>query len=120
MQGQRTFVVREFSPAALLDWELATLGPPELDVFWFLEMNRMRSRGQLLPGFLDAAQTLCEYERMTGYATRDHRWHEVFAAAKVAVLMLRHLVVRSALGDLPEDHAVMTDNIATRRLRELL
>ncbi len=39
-------VAGDFStPKALLDWELASVGPPELDVFWLLEMNRMRTVG---------------------------------------------------------------------------
>ena len=55
-------VVRDFVPAGLLDFELATLGPPELDVFWLIEMNRMRSRGQLPPGYLDERETIEAYE----------------------------------------------------------
>jgi aminoglycoside phosphotransferase (APT) family kinase protein len=110
-------VVRDFTPVALLDWELATLGPPELDVFWLLEMNAMRSKGGLLPGFLDDAASRTHYEALSGNTLRDAAWHIRFAAAKVALLMLRHLLVRVELGHLAADHAVLTDNIATRRLR---
>lgn len=113
-------VVRDFRPVALLDWELAGLGPPELDVFWLLEMNHMRSRGRLLPGFLSDSDSRSHYEALAGQRLRDEPWHIRFAAAKVAVLMLRHLLVRVAHGDLTADHPVLTDNIATRRLRALM
>ena len=31
---------------ALLDWELATHGPPEFDVAWMMEMNWMRAQAR--------------------------------------------------------------------------
>ncbi len=113
-------VVRDFAPAGLLDFELASLGPPELDVFWLIEMNRMRSRGQLPSGYLDERETIEAYEAVTGRRPGGAGWYTLFSATKVAVLMLRHLKVRAALGDMPADHPVMTDNVATRRLRALL
>ena len=113
-------VVRDFEVVALLDWELATLGPPELDVFWFLEMNRMRANGRSLPGFPSDAATIAGYEARTGRAIRDADFHKVYAALKVAVLMLRYLRVAVDRGQIAEHHHVLTDNTATRRLDELL
>lgn len=113
-------VVRDFAPVALLDWELASLGPPEMDVFWLLEMNHMRSKGRLLPGFLDDAGSIARYEGLTGFSLRDADWHILFAATKVSLLMLRHLLVRAACGDMPADHPILTENISTRRLATLL
>jgi aminoglycoside phosphotransferase (APT) family kinase protein len=113
-------VVRDFRIAALLDWELATLGPPELDLFWFLAMNRMRANGRSLPGFPSDAETIASYAAHTGRTIRDERFHTVYAALKVAVLMLRYLRVAVDHGRMPEDHTVLTDNTATRRLNELL
>ena len=113
-------VVRDFEVVALLDWELATLGPPELDVFWFLEMNRMRANGRSLPGFPSDAATIAGYEACTGRAIRDADFHKVYAALKVAVLMLRYLRAAVERGQIAEHHHVLTDNTATRRLDELL
>lgn len=113
-------VVRDFAPVALLDWELATLAPPELDVFWLLEMNRMRSKGLLLPGFFSDAETLARYAGLTGHTMRDADWHVLFAATKVALLMLRHLLVRVAFGELAGDHPILSENVAIRRLSALL
>ncbi len=113
-------VVRNFEIAGLLDWELATLGPPELDVFWFLEMNRMRANGRSLPGFLSDAATIARYAARTGREIRDADFHTVYAALKVAVLMLRYLRVAVERGQIAEHHRVLSDNTATRRLDELL
>ena len=113
-------VVQDFVPIALLDWELATLGPPELDVFWLIEMNRMRSRGKLLAGFFSDTEMIARYEALSGHALRDADWHILFAATKVAILMLRHLLVRVAANELSNAHKILTDNTATRRLSALL
>ncbi len=113
-------VVRDFRIVALLDWELATLGPPELDLFWFLEMNRMRANGRTLPGFLSDAETIASYAARTSRTIRDERFHTMYAALKVAVLMLRYLRVAVDHGRMPADHPVLTDNTATRRLNDLL
>jgi aminoglycoside phosphotransferase (APT) family kinase protein len=112
-------VLAEFRIAALLDWELATLGPGELDLFWFLEMNAMRSRGRPLPGFRDEAGALALYERETGRKVRAEDWFRDFSALKVAVLMLRHLLQRVDAGLLPADHPVLADNVSLRRLAAL-
>jgi aminoglycoside phosphotransferase (APT) family kinase protein len=112
-------VLADFRIAALLDWELATLGPGELDLFWFLEMNAMRARGRPLPGFRDEADAVALYERETGRAVREADWFRHFSALKIAVLMLRHLLQRVDAGLLPADHSVLTDNVSLRRLAAL-
>jgi aminoglycoside phosphotransferase (APT) family kinase protein len=111
-----------FVPAALLDWELVTTGPPELDVTWLAEMNRMRMEGSgvaPLRGFLDDDTAVAHYEQRTGRPLRDLGWYHVFSAARIAVLMHRHLRVMVHLDRLPADHRLLTDTVATRRLAEL-
>jgi len=112
-------VFRDFRLVALLDWELATLGPRELDLFWFLEMNAMRARGQPLRGFPAEAEAVAHYEAVAGVRIREPAWFRHFSALKIAVLMLRHLLQRVNAGLLPADHAVLTDNVALRRLSAL-
>ena len=111
-------IFADFRLAALLDWELATLGPRELDLFWFLEMNAMRARGRPLAGFRSDADTIAFYAAEAGTTVRAERWFRHFSALKIAVLMLRHLLQRVDAGLLPPDHPVLTDNIALRRLVE--
>lgn len=112
-----------FLPVALLDWELASVGPAELDVAWFLEMNRMRTTGAgvpPLPGFLSDEETVADYERAAGRTLGDLAWYRRYAALKMAVLMERHLRVAIARGKLQPDHRLLRDNVALRRIEELL
>jgi hypothetical protein len=54
------------------------------------EMNRMRANGRSLPGFLRGA-AVANARRSRD---RDADFHSVYAALKVAVLMLRYLASR--------------------------
>lgn len=116
-------VETEFRPAALLDWELATIGPAELDIAWFLEMNRMRTTGAgvaPLPGFLPDDETVACYQRLSGRTLTDLGWYRRYAALKMAVLMERHLRVAIARGALRQGHRLLKDNVALRRVEALL
>jgi aminoglycoside phosphotransferase (APT) family kinase protein len=112
-----------FQPAALLDWELASIGPAELDIAWFLEMNRMRTEGAgiaPLPGFLADDETVACYQRLSGRQLADLTWYRQYAALKMAVLMERHLRVAIARGALRKGHRLLKDNVALRRVEALL
>lgn len=112
-----------FQPAALLDWELASIGPAELDIAWLLEMNRMRTSGAgvpALPGFLSEAETVACYEQSSRRSLSDLTWYRQYAALKMAVLMERHLRVAIARGVLRPHHRLLRDNVALRRIEQLL
>ncbi|HEX6421339.1 MAG TPA: phosphotransferase family protein [Acidimicrobiales bacterium] len=84
-----------FEPAAVLDWEMATLGPRELDVAWLIYGHRMfediaTSMG--LPGmphFLRADDVAATYESASGHAPRDLAWFGTYAAVQYAIVFLR-------------------------------
>lgn len=86
---------RGFAPAALLDWEMAGLGPRELDLGWLSFMHRFFqdiAEGAGLPGlpdFLRLADVAASYERASGHAPRDLRWHFTYAALRHAIIMAR-------------------------------
>jgi aminoglycoside phosphotransferase (APT) family kinase protein len=72
-------------PAALLDWEMASIGPPEVDLGWFTA-TRTQTRvlaGGLpdpeLPGFLRRQETIEYYESKLGRPVQSLAWYEVFA-----------------------------------------
>ncbi|HYK27702.1 MAG TPA: phosphotransferase family protein [Streptosporangiaceae bacterium] len=78
--------------AAVLDWEMATLGQPEEDLAWFLLLDRHHSEGVGVPrlaGFPDAAQTVSRYEQLTGTALSDMAYYEVLSAMKFTAVMAR-------------------------------
>ena len=114
-----------FVPAAVLDFELAAWGPPELDVTWLAEMNRMRTTGSgvdPLPGFLDDEAAVAHYEHCAGRRLDPSAlaWATRFNALKIAVLMHRHLRVMVHHRRLLPDHRVLHDNVSTRRCREIV
>jgi len=81
---------RDFAPVAVLDWEMACLGPPEADVAWFLFMNDFLTTAIGLPGvagFPDAAATAEEYAKHAGRPLRDLHYFSVWAAFRFAVIM---------------------------------
>ena len=111
-----------FAVRALLDWELASLGAPELDVAWLLEMNWMRVEGagtQPLAGFLDAAETVACYEESADTKLGDLAWYRLFSALKMAVLMHRYLRAMVHAGRLDASHRLLGETVATRRLEAL-
>lgn len=84
-----------FEPVAVLDWEMATLGPRELDVAWLVYGHRVFediAAGMGLPGmpdFLRAEDVASTYESLTGRAPRDLAWYGTFAAVQFGIVFLR-------------------------------
>ncbi|QIS14345.1 phosphotransferase family protein [Nocardia arthritidis] len=88
-------IYREFEPAAILDWEMAALGPRELDIAWLIFIHRFfqdiatRFDQPGLPDFLRRADVVAKYEELTGYTVRDLDWYLVYAALRHAIVMAR-------------------------------
>ncbi|WP_054814228.1 phosphotransferase family protein [Nocardia arizonensis] len=88
-------IFREFDPAAVLDWEMAALGPRELDVAWIIFIHRFfqdlaTKFGQPgLPGFLRRDAVVAEYQRRSGHILRDLDFYLVYAALRHAIVMGR-------------------------------
>lgn len=77
---------------AVLDWDLASLGPREMDLGWHLGLEFMMEAlfGGRPPGFPGTTETLERYERLSGYEARDLAWHEVFALVRALAINDRH------------------------------
>jgi len=85
-------MVRNFEPVAVLDWEMATLGPPECDVAWFVYLNRFLSEGvgaPALPGFPDEKETVALYEAAGGRRLGDLHYYQVWAGLRFSVIFIR-------------------------------
>jgi aminoglycoside phosphotransferase (APT) family kinase protein len=86
-------------PIAVLDWEMANLGPPEADLGFWLVYDRWASEGlgfPRLPGFPDRAETIALYEGFSGRRVRNIEYFEVWAAYRLVLLQIRldHLLRR--------------------------
>jgi aminoglycoside phosphotransferase (APT) family kinase protein len=114
---------RDFAPAAVLDWEMAALGPAEIDVGWMTFMHRFfedltRKYGMpCLDDFLQRERVAELYAEESGRQVRDLEWYEMFAAQRFAIVSIRTTWRTVAYGDAeaPED---LDDVIMFRALLE--
>lgn len=114
---------RDFRPVAVLDWEMAMLGPAEIDVAYFLFFQKFFSQGlgvPDLPGFPSRDEAIAAYERRAGRKLDDLHFYEVFAAWRNAAVMLRIADLYEARGVLSPDSGAGQNNIATRMLADMI
>ena len=82
-----------FEPAAVLDWEMAALGPREIDLAWFIFLHRFfQDIAEMFaqPGLPDVcrrADVVEVYEQASGQPVRDLDFYLVYAALRHAVVM---------------------------------
>jgi aminoglycoside phosphotransferase (APT) family kinase protein len=116
-------IYRHFRPVAVLDWEMATLGPAEVDLGWFLFFQKFFSEGlgvPDLPGFPAREATIRRYEQWAGRKMDDLFYYEVFAAWRNATIMLRIADIYETRGVLSPDSGAGQNNVATRMLAKML
>ena len=79
---------------AVLDWDLASIGPPEMDLGWHFGLEFMMESlfGRSVPGFPGPAEALARYERRAATTVREDElhWHEVFALVRALAINDRH------------------------------
>ncbi len=86
---------RDFTPAAVLDWEMASLGPRELDVSWMIFAHRVfESITAVLelpgmPHFLREEDVTATYAELSGVTLGDLRWYHVYNGVRWAVVFMR-------------------------------
>ncbi|MCZ7537043.1 MAG: phosphotransferase family protein [Acidimicrobiia bacterium] len=82
-------------PVAVLDWEMASAGPVEVDLAWMIFLHTffqdIAERYEMpgIPGFMDRREVVEAYERISGRTVRDLEWYEVFAALRFAIVSVR-------------------------------
>lgn len=85
----------DLSVRALLDWEMASIGPAELDLAWYLTLERVVEH--FLPerpgGFLGHDEAVAHYESCLGRDVRDLAWHEVFVLVRSCAIHSRAMLV---------------------------
>jgi aminoglycoside phosphotransferase (APT) family kinase protein len=113
----------DFRPAAVLDWEIATLGQPELDLGWWLYFDRQFSEGigqPRPPGFPSHEDTAARYSELIGRPMNDLFYYQVFSGFRFAVIMCRLADLLTESGFVPEGSDLATNNLATQFLATLL
>ena len=112
----------DLSVAAVLDWEMATLASPLLDLGWWLFMQRHHTEGYGIPaphGLPDRGATIGHYQRISGHDTTAIDFYEAFAALRGSIIMLRLATMMIEGGILPDDADLLHNNPGSRILAEL-
>jgi aminoglycoside phosphotransferase (APT) family kinase protein len=113
----------DMAVGAVLDWEMTAVGPPGLDVGWWLFMSRYYTEGigaPAPPGFPSREAFLARYEELTGTAVADLDFYEALAGLRLSVLMHRAGNLMVAAGLLPPDAPMKLCNPASQLLAKLL
>ncbi len=85
----------EFTPIAVLDWEMAGFGPREIDLSWFIFLHRffqdIAEFFELpgIPDFLKRSDVEAAYAEFSGYQPRDMDFYLTYAALRHAIVMAR-------------------------------
>jgi aminoglycoside phosphotransferase (APT) family kinase protein len=104
-----------FRPVAVLDWEMATLGPRELDVSWIIFAHMVFQEIAGLAGLPGLPEVLREddvratYQRLTGVDLQDLTWFYVYAGVIWCCVFMRTGARRVHFGEIekPEDVEAM-------------
>ena len=102
---------RDFRPVAVLDWEMVTLGPRELDVAWLIFAHMVFQELAALATLPGMPQVMREddvratYRRLTGVELGDLQWFYVYSAVMWACVFMRTGARRVHFGELekPDD-----------------
>jgi aminoglycoside phosphotransferase (APT) family kinase protein len=109
----------DLSIAAVLDWEMASLASPELDLGWWVFFDRYFSEsiGAPLPsGFPTRDEVLARYEELTGHTPRHVDFYEKFAALRGAIIAHRLTQLMKDSGAISADSDMAVSNPAILHL----
>ncbi|MCG7608665.1 aminoglycoside phosphotransferase [Mycolicibacterium sp. (ex Dasyatis americana)] len=115
-----------FRPAAVLDWEMATVGPRELDVSWiiFAHMVFQELAGMAgLPGLPDVMReedVRATYRELTGAELGDLRWFYVYSGVIWCCVFMRTGARRVHFGETEKPDNVETMFYHAPLLRRLI
>ncbi len=102
---------RDHTPVAVLDWEMAALGPPEIDIAWSVHLHDFFHGIAVnygfpgIPDLLGRDTVSATYEELTGYRPQHLRWFEMFALVRFEIITLRTTLrsIEYGLASRPDD-----------------
>jgi len=102
---------QDFAPTAVLDWEMASIAPREIDLAWlifihqFFEDIAVKMGLDGMPHFLRLEDVATTYTEMTGYEPIDLEWFIAYSAVRHGVVMRRVTERSVAFGEaeMPDD-----------------
>jgi aminoglycoside phosphotransferase (APT) family kinase protein len=107
----------DFTPVAVLDWEMAAIGPREIDLGWIIYIHRffqdlVEDLGMPgMPHFMRRETVSTIYEEASGYKPKDLDFYTAYAALRHGIVMFRitRRSIRFGEAVMPEDpdHAIL-------------
>lgn len=108
---------------AVIDWEMAGVGPGEVDLAWFLWMDRQFTEVfdlERLEGFPGEEALIARWEAAVGHPASDMDWYFIFAGVRFSITLMRIGLRTKATGQLPADSDVERNNLGTRLVARTL
>jgi aminoglycoside phosphotransferase (APT) family kinase protein len=94
-----------FDPVALaakavLDWDMASIGPSEMDIAWFLALEQVQAdlSGMTVPGFGTRDQAVARFEAALDRPLVDLDWYETFALVRASAVSTRIALLHERAG----------------------
>lgn len=114
---------KDFEATALLDWEMAILGDPVMDLSWGIAVDDANSLGLSVPrleGFPKAEETIEKWQQKTGYDPRNYFYYRILALQKFSIVMIMTSKKMIINGAMPEDSDYYINNHVTQFMRKEL
>lgn len=107
-------IYQDFTPVAVLDWEMATVGPREFDLAWisfahmvFQELTKLAGMPGM-PDFLTESDVRATYRELTGVEIGDLDWFYVYSAVVWCCVFMRTGARRVHFGEVEKPADVET------------
>jgi aminoglycoside phosphotransferase (APT) family kinase protein len=97
-------IYRDFVPAAVLDWEMATVGPAEVDLGWMVFFHAFfqgiadQYGAPGIPELFGRERVVATYESLAGRTLLDLAWFEALAALRFGIISVRTSLRSIAFG----------------------
>jgi aminoglycoside phosphotransferase (APT) family kinase protein len=109
--------------SALIDWELAALGPAELDLAWWLYFDDLFSRRFGVPrleGLPTRTESIEIWEQATGRKAQHMAYYDVVVALRMALVVVGAFDRQVGVGNIPPENMSLNANFMTLYLAERL
>ncbi|MGB3412238.1 MAG: phosphotransferase family protein [Microthrixaceae bacterium] len=102
---------RDFEPVAVLDWEMASVAPREVDLSWIIFLHQFfEDIAQVMelpgmPDFMQRDRVVARYVELTGYEPRDMDFYVLYSALQHGIIMsqVQRRAIRFGASEMPED-----------------
>jgi aminoglycoside phosphotransferase (APT) family kinase protein len=108
---------------ALIDWELAALGPSELDLAWWLYFDDLFSRRfgtTRLEGLPTRDETIAIWEAVAGRKAEHMAYYDIVVALRMALVVVGAFDRQVSVGNITAENASLNANLMTQYLAEKL